>query len=104
MLRRSETNHESDTPPEETIEGTGLGGEHVERQGGGSSPLLRMLRRMPAPAEGRRSILGLETSLGQQNQDVTRQRVHSNHERLMSAESNQGFEVRLPEAISSQLQ
>ena len=62
MLRRSENIHESNNPAQESVEGTGLGGEHQASQGGGSSPLLRVLRRMPAPAEGRRSNLGVEAS------------------------------------------
>lgn len=104
MLRRSENIHESNNPAQESVEGTGLVSEYAANsQAGGSSPLLRVLRRMPAPVEGRRSNNGVEASQGQQNQDVTRQRVHSNHDRLMTAESNPGFEARLPEGISAQL-
>ena len=59
MLRRSETIQESNNLHQESVEGTGLGGEQVAN---GSSPLLRVLRRMPAPVEGRRSNMGIEAS------------------------------------------
>ena len=63
MLRRSENIQESNNLHQEIAEGTGLGGEHVANsQVGGSSPLLRVLRRMPAQVEGRRSNLGVEAS------------------------------------------
>ena len=96
MLRRSETIHEGSNP-QQSIEGSN-GDVRLNEEENGGSPLLRILRRMPPPLENlSRYNSGVNTQ-NQQNQEVTRQRVFSNNERL-SGEVNLINQAHLPSSL-----